>query len=241
MPALPTPGGSTGTWGDDLNEFLLVSHNEDGTIKDNDPIYAQWGNPTSGFEFETSSLSGLTIVGSPDSEDADTTASDYYYVADNDNTTVGRMISISAPFTSITKVVYDPHPTNNGAGVFIGAASPSSGLEMVGPFNSPTGGAGTKLMAWIKYSNLSTYGGASGSVGLPGSPYYYVMARVNSTTNVDYAYSMNGYYWTFLTTARNPSLTIGSTGIFVTTGDSTRAFALFDWFRVWNSALTVIT
>lgn len=32
MPALPTPGGSTGTWGDELNEFLQVVHNADGTV-----------------------------------------------------------------------------------------------------------------------------------------------------------------------------------------------------------------
>lgn len=33
MPSLPTPGGDANTWGDKLNEFLRVSHNEDGTLK----------------------------------------------------------------------------------------------------------------------------------------------------------------------------------------------------------------
>lgn len=32
MATLPTPGGDTGTWGDELNEFLLVAHEADGTI-----------------------------------------------------------------------------------------------------------------------------------------------------------------------------------------------------------------
>ena len=32
MATLPTPGGDEGTWGDELNEFLLVSHNADGTL-----------------------------------------------------------------------------------------------------------------------------------------------------------------------------------------------------------------
>ena len=32
MATLPTPGGDAGTWGDELNEYLLVSHNADGTI-----------------------------------------------------------------------------------------------------------------------------------------------------------------------------------------------------------------
>lgn len=32
MATLPTPGGDEGTWGDELNEFLRVAHEEDGTI-----------------------------------------------------------------------------------------------------------------------------------------------------------------------------------------------------------------
>jgi len=34
MARLPQPGGDDGTWGDILNEFLDVSHNPDGTLKD---------------------------------------------------------------------------------------------------------------------------------------------------------------------------------------------------------------
>lgn len=33
MATLPTSGGDDGTWGDELNEFLLVDHNADGTHK----------------------------------------------------------------------------------------------------------------------------------------------------------------------------------------------------------------
>lgn len=33
MSRLPRPGDDSGTWGDILNDFLLVSHNEDGTLK----------------------------------------------------------------------------------------------------------------------------------------------------------------------------------------------------------------
>lgn len=32
-PRLPTPGADAGNWGSILNEFLEISHNSDGTIK----------------------------------------------------------------------------------------------------------------------------------------------------------------------------------------------------------------
>lgn len=34
MAPLPTVGGSTGTWGTELNTWLTVSHNSDGTLKE---------------------------------------------------------------------------------------------------------------------------------------------------------------------------------------------------------------
>jgi hypothetical protein len=34
MARLPQPGDDGGLWGDVLNEYLLVSHNDDGTIRD---------------------------------------------------------------------------------------------------------------------------------------------------------------------------------------------------------------
>ncbi len=33
MPRLPIPGQDSGTWGDILNDYLLVSHEADGTLK----------------------------------------------------------------------------------------------------------------------------------------------------------------------------------------------------------------
>lgn len=35
---LPVPGDDGGTWGDILNDFLLVSHNGDGSLKAGAPV-----------------------------------------------------------------------------------------------------------------------------------------------------------------------------------------------------------
>lgn len=40
MPRLPVPGADDGTWGDVLNDYLGVSHNDDGTLKDNSVVDA---------------------------------------------------------------------------------------------------------------------------------------------------------------------------------------------------------
>ncbi len=206
-----------------------------------DPIFEIFGNPDTEFEFDTSSFTGLTALGTPDSEDADTTIPGHYFVGDNDNTTVGRYASApSAPFTIIGKVgASTVHPTNNGVGVFIGEGTPGV-LEFCGLFNSPTGGNGTRNVAFVRYSDPSTYGGASGALDGQLSPQgpFWVAIRVNSSTSVDYLYSMDGYLWYAITLARNPSITIGSAGVFITTADSARVAGAFDFLRIWNSALT---
>jgi hypothetical protein len=203
-----------------------------------DPIQDLFGTPDTAFEFASSSLAGLTALGTPDVEDADTTVPDHYYIRNDAATTVGRyMTAPSAPFTIIGRVLQNVHSTNAGAGVFIGDASPGV-LEFMGAFNSPTGGAGTWLMAAIRFSNPSTYGGFSTSYTIGQRDPIWVAIRVNSSSSVDYLYSFDGYLWVKLVAARNPAITIGSAGVFLNIGDTTPTAAAFDFFRVWNSALT---
>lgn len=49
MARLPLPGNDDGVWGDILNEFLLVAHNEDGSLKAADTIAAKYTKPGSGI------------------------------------------------------------------------------------------------------------------------------------------------------------------------------------------------
>jgi hypothetical protein len=46
---LPKPGKDTGTWGDILNAFLSVAHNDDGTVKDAGVVAAKYALPDDGI------------------------------------------------------------------------------------------------------------------------------------------------------------------------------------------------
>lgn len=69
MVRLPTPGSDKGTWGEILNEFLKVEHNNDGSLKTAGTLsdYASLANPT---------FSGHVTVPTP-SDDTDAATKDY--------------------------------------------------------------------------------------------------------------------------------------------------------------------
>ena len=49
MARLPNPGGDTGQWGGILNEFLLVAHNQDGSLKTAVDIASKYTKPQEGI------------------------------------------------------------------------------------------------------------------------------------------------------------------------------------------------
>lgn len=49
MSRLPTPGGDKDVWGVILNDFLLVEHNADGTLKRASEFAAKYNKPASGI------------------------------------------------------------------------------------------------------------------------------------------------------------------------------------------------
>jgi hypothetical protein len=54
---LPTVGGDNGTWGQKLNDFLLVEHNSDGTLKRAQEILDKYHKPTTGIPYADLSVS----------------------------------------------------------------------------------------------------------------------------------------------------------------------------------------
>jgi hypothetical protein len=203
-----------------------------------DPIFQQFGAPDTAFEFNTSSLTGLTAMGSPDTEAAHTTIPGHYYVADNDAVQVGRYLSATPPFTAICKITEATLWDNyKYVGLFAGVATPGRFQGAYIQFN------GSNLINVKTFTGPTDTGPGTESISTP--PYdpgaampIYLGVKVNSSTNVDYYYSRApGQVWYPVALARNPLATIASVGISVGAYAGT-VQAAYDFLRVWNSAKT---
>jgi hypothetical protein len=204
-----------------------------------DPVEEILGAPDTAFEFETTSLSGLTALSpTPDVENADTTVPGHYYIQDNATgvACVGRYVSATSPFTAVTRLTGCPIGNEwNAAGVFIGVATPgvmeSAEYTMAGASRGITAARYTSPTAFG--SNLGPLANSTSSQ----TPLY-LGIRVNSGTSVDYLVSWDGYVWVKIRATRDPAITIASAGIFMKAESAAGLGAAFDYLRIWNSAKT---
>jgi hypothetical protein len=206
-----------------------------------DPIADIFGAADTAFEFDTSSLTGLTAIGTPTAEDADTTVPGHYYVGKAASSSVvltGRYASVSAPFTAIAKLsshnLYFSNYFRVG-GLFIGQGTPGV-LEAIHLLcNSDW------TVAHERYTNPTTFNASIGTNRITRSvsfPIYYGIVA-NSDTDVDFWISFGGRVWWKRTDARNPSITIGSVGILVDPANTVYgAYGTYDFLRIWTSAKT---
>jgi hypothetical protein len=204
-----------------------------------DPITAVFGAADTAFEFASSSLSGLTALGTPDAEAAHTTIPDHYYLADNASSTAwcGRYMTIpSYPFTAMTKVSDSNSRLNyNATALFLSQSTP--GKMIVTSHGKAARCFGTEI-----FTNPTTFGStvtADSFTDIEAPVYIAVVAT--STSSTTWYVSFNGYVWIRLTNAADPSMTIGSVGIAAKSENSAGLAAAFDWFRVWNSSKTFLT
>ena len=76
MPRLPKPGSDHNQWGGILNDFLGVSHNDDGTLKNTGPIASKYTKPSTGIPMsdlsdDVQSALGTAVTGvAPDATTA---------------------------------------------------------------------------------------------------------------------------------------------------------------------------
>lgn len=202
-----------------------------------DPIESVYGTPDTQFEFDSSSLTGLTALSNtPDVEDADTSVPSGYYVQDNASGLAwcGRYITPpTTPYTAIAKIMAGNMRNNhNRMCLFIGEATP-------GAMDVFAWGANDRNVVLERQTPTSHSASvATGEDRLV--PPLWLAIRVNSASNVDFICSWDGRIWNAVVTGRNPSITIGSLGIAVKSENASGAAGAFDYLRVWESALSFL-
>lgn len=210
-----------------------------------DPITTQFGAPTTAFDFDTSSFTGLTSIGTSTTEDADTTVPDHYYIKKSSASELaGRYLSApSEPYTAILKITGGWSARTDGRGfggaLFNGSTSLTGGVDVlrVRYLGSASGWHG-----FLKYwSGSPPTPNSDVNVGGAFDPQYPVWLAVvgSSSTSYSYYYSLDGYVWVAVTSARNPGYTIDVVGFGVAL-EGTAGWAICDYFYVYNSALSLI-
>lgn len=202
-----------------------------------DPILRILGPPDTQAEFDDSSLSALTALGTPTAEAAHITIPEHYYVQQNGGVGyawVGRYLTPpSAPWTAVAKLSGgNPREDFNKAGLFVGVAAPGN-MDII----SWGGNANGIVVERVTPSAFgSTIQGAFWND--TAAPLYFAI-RVNSSTDVDTLVSRDGFAWSKCVDSRNPSITIGSVGIAIKSEHASSPMAAaFAFLRVWNSAKT---
>lgn len=207
-----------------------------------DPIAQMFGAPDTAFEFASSSLTGLTAIGSPASEAAHTTIPGALYYRDATSTTawMGRYLASPAtPFTAITKIYAgNPAANYNAAALMVGVADPTTGALVTTSFTYNS----TRKVNVEKFTNRTTFVTTVTATGYewPPTPLYLAIV-VNSTTSLDFYASMDGRAWRKHTSAYNPSITVGSVGLVMKSESSAGFACAFDFLRIWNSAKTFLS
>lgn len=236
----PTPSdGDVLTWDSTPGEWIAAAPGAGGGAAD-DPIADNFGAADTAFEFDTSSLTGLTATSTTaDVEDADTSVAGNLYLSDNDSQLVGRYAAVSAPFTAICKIS-DANIRENYShvGLFCGIGTPGK-LVFIGV----RVGDGQKAWVGALTGPTDTGPGTPSTSQLPVNAVQfpcYLGIRAASDTDISYLFSYNGRIWHRVVASHDNSMTVGSVGvgIYMLTGNT--ASGAFDFLRIWNSAKTFV-
>jgi hypothetical protein len=209
-----------------------------------DPIFDIFGAPDTAFEFDSSSLSGLTGYGSPDVEDADTSYPDCLYLFRSSGSVAacGRYLSApSAPWTAIAKVSAFSHWQDNQFLMLFHAVNSGGPIQLFGSMLKGRYGYPTEAVA-AYWTNTTTFDSYLGSVAVNGRTVpVYLAIRVNSATDIDYLFSWDGYIWVTIENARNPTVAQDLVGLGICTpaNATIKTLAAFDFLRIFESALTL--
>lgn len=179
-------------------------------------------------------IGSWTTLGSPTSQNANSTALSHYYVKKSATGTLGThgiyKASPSTPFTMTAKLSDSTiRNIDHGAGIFVGETTPGKMASLYLGASS-----GTLKFAFIAatWTNPTTFNTTVTALDEPVTAPVYLRIVASSSTSVGYYWSYNGIVWTLLSAAHNPSFTIGSVGLIIIQDNATYDLeAAFDWVR----------
>lgn len=225
------------------NVFATMADVGGGGGGSSDPIADTFGAADTAFEFSSNSFTGLTAMGTADTESMHATIPGHLLLGDNDSEQVGRYASFAGGKSAIVKITAaNPYADFMYAGMFCGVATPGK-FAWVGLTTGTNTGGSIKAMTFTGPSDGSPGTIATGIPNWPGAFYpIYLGVKAVSNTDVSYYYSRDGIAWFLITGNHDNSMTIGSVGVSVTSYASTpTARAAFDYIRIWNSVKTFPT
>lgn len=210
-----------------------------------DPILTQFGTPDVEFNFDGSSLAGLTAMGALDSSNEDTSIADHFYGRDNDAAQQGYYDGVSGACSAVLEVAAHTMTSEHQylsifageatpgklvtAGLYVGAAAVTTARTIARTWANPTDSSpGSPTLA----SNPVAGRWASAFMGI----------SAVSDTDISYYISENGKApWYPILLNHNNSMTLGSIGFSMGVYGGGAAFSTaVKRLWIWNSAKTFV-
>lgn len=204
-----------------------------------DGVYELFGDPDTAYEFNTSSLSGLTAMGTVQADDANTTIPGHYYVRNNSNASPywrGRSLSISPPFTAIVKLSTNPSRNYEGAGIMFGEST----IMSSGQFDVISLGVGTadRQVGAFHWTGPGTFSATIATSPINVYHPAYLAIKIAASNNTSAYWSFDGRVWFPLFEARDSGFTVAKIAIASAAQNTTGFIAAYDYLRIWNSSKT---
>jgi len=137
----------------------------------------------------------------------------------------------SLPCTLYAKVSASTYRGNyqRGGGIILLPSSPNDSSAAVYFGTLYENGRQTEA---VKYSNLSTYSSTVFSSGITMTRGWWLKVIINSSTSVDFYYSIDGYFWYTGSTAYNPGFTPAVAGVGFSPEGVSGIDAAFEYYKV---------
>lgn len=201
-----------------------------------DPDRAPSSANANDHEFDSSTIGG-TALGSPTTIDADTTVPSHLYIkkaAGTGENLTGRYWSYTPTNGDIIVAKLSDHTIRAdfaSCGVGVAEATPGKVEAALLLHIAASGTWRADATQWSGPTGTST--GIANTSEFRNTHPVWLAIRYNSSTSLDYFVSFGGHLWRTITSAHNPSFTVGAICLFVNPVNASNDIeAVFDYVRV---------